>query len=275
METAVAVKIVTSNTPVELYKVGGKKLYVKREDLSAVSPGPSFSKTRGLRKTIIESGAKVIGCLDTYHSWGGWATAYICHVLKKKAIIFYPKFKADKKLRLGQRKAKKFKAELIPLKAGRSSILYHQAKKILASKYKSSYMIPNALKLDATVTETAQEVSITPKKLLKGTVVISISSATVASGVIKGLSMLKVRPRIILHLGYTRSTKQVLNYVRSMSGVEDLKNVEVIDEGYAYRDAVNVSCPFPSNEYYDRKAFKWVCENIKTLDEPVLFWNIG
>jgi hypothetical protein len=36
-----------------------------------------------------------------------------------------------------------------------------------------------------------------------------------------------------------------------------------------------IDCPFPCNRYYDKKAFKWMVDNIDSIIQPVIFWNIG
>lgn len=54
-----------------------------------------------------------------------------------------------------------------------------------------------------------------------------------------------------------------------------LIDLSIIDPGYEYTDSVDFPCPFPTNKFYDLKAWKWLVENLQNLEEPVLFWNIG
>lgn len=52
-------------------------------------------------------------------------------------------------------------------------------------------------------------------------------------------------------------------------------SLDLIDEGYAYADQVEVPVPFPCNPYYDRKAWKWIMDNRGSLVGEIVLWNIG
>src|SRR5207249_4321397 len=97
----------------------------------------------------------LIGVLDTSHSQAGHAVARACQVLGKRCLNFYPKYKADGggplALRPPQRRSSALGAELRPLPAGRSCILYHAARK--ETERLGGVIIPNALKLAETVEE--------------------------------------------------------------------------------------------------------------------------
>ena len=134
--------------------------------------------------------------------------------------------------------------------------------------------MPNARKLMESHTETSTEVS---KKMDFNNVIIPISSGTIAAGVIKGFHELKMTPRFILHMGYSRSHEEVEKYVRSKSGAKDA-DIILIDEGYQYKDKSHAgsSPPFPCNDYYDLKAFRWWLMNRNvSVKGSTLFWNIG
>ncbi len=259
------------NTPIEDYR---KKygLWVKREDLSCPKPGPPFSKTRGVYERVKSREEGIIGVLDTYHSQAGHAVARACEVLGKTCVNFYPEFKYEPGPRLPQLRAEELGAELYPLVAGRSCILFHQAKKITLEL--GGYMMPNALQLTESVRETAKECRGIIEQLAPTLVIIPASSGTIAAGVIKGLGSF---PSYVVHLGYSRSHEEVRKYLDEQSGVLDAK-VELIDEGYGYKDKAKPGevPPWPCNEYYDLKAFRWWMANRdKYKKESVLMWNIG
>lgn len=155
-----------------------------------------------------------------------------------------------------------------PLKPGRSAILYHRAKKLLSEKTDGrSYMLPNGLQLEESIEATKQElIAHTHPRLWSGTWVVSASTGTLAAGVAQGLREIAPDAKLIVHLGFSRSIERLQKKVGPC---------EVIDEGYSYKDKVDVPCPFPSNPYYDLKAWKWLTENVHTLAQPVVFWNIG
>lgn len=261
-------------TPVEHYPDLG--LWVKREDLCCPG-GPDFSKTRGVWAHIAKRPENVIGVLDTRHSQGGWAVARACQLLGKRCIEYYPDFKATRgQMGSVQRKCLDLGAQVWPLQAGRSAVLYHQAKKHLA-EHSSSYMMPNALKLPEMVEETAAEVLRTPLPPV-GDIIVSASSGTIAAGVIKGLIQKGWDGRVTIHMGYSRSVKAMDGYVRDLAG--DWGNqigVLYKDEGYAYADAARPGeePPFPSNAHYDLKAFRWWVNEGRRMYRQALLWNIG
>ena len=259
------------DTPVENYtKEYG--LWVKREDRSCRKPGPQFSKARGVYARIESRPEKLIGVLDTAHSQAGHAVARACQILGKRCINYYPLYKADTELRRPQIDSKALGARLEPLPAGRSCILFHAAKKHVEKR--RGYMMPNALKLEESVEETAIEVGRYGGEEDFEQVLIPISSGTIAAGVIKGFLNHNWEGKFIIHLGYSRSHDQVVKYLKKMSGYEDL-NLKLIDEGFTYKDKAkgDVVPPWPCNVYYDLKAFQWWLENRN--NNNTLFWNIG
>jgi len=154
-------ELIIKGTPWEVYKVDGVDVHVKREDLCCPEPGPSFSKIRGVEAHLKgQQPGTPIGVLDTVHSKAGWGVAYICQALELPCLDFFPVYKREwvdptgvnYELREFQKYAEDLGAELVPLDAGRSSILYHQAKKLLAERTNGrGLMMPNALKLSETV----------------------------------------------------------------------------------------------------------------------------
>lgn len=262
-----------SNTPIERHPAGRQRIYVKREDMCC--DGPAFSKLRGVAAHIHSRPENVIGVLDTFHSRAGWGVSALCPEAGRHAVVFYPVYKDDLTIRGNQLQAKKLGAQIHGITAGRSCILYHHAKARLAAEYPDSYMLPNALKCPETVEETAKEVHYTPGRLMgrEFTWVVSVSSGTIAAGVLRGLVDAGAHCRMVLHLGYSRTESAVRDYVVNGAGGCGNVRVEVVDQGYEYKDACPFPAPFPCNVYYDRKAWRWVVENTNT--DRILFWNIG
>jgi hypothetical protein len=266
-------EMLRQGTPVEDYH----DLYgfwVKREDLACFPPGPPFSKTRGVFSHVASRPERIIGVLDTFHSQAGHAVARACQILGKSCVNFYPVYKSDNwALRAPQIAAQDLGARLVGLPAGRSCILYHAAKKQIAQL--GGYMMPNALKLPESVTETAKECASLPPNLRR--VIIPASSGTIAAGVVKGVGS---GVEYLIHLGYDRSPEQVSRYIREASGVSDAK-LTIVSEGYVYKDIARpgTTPPWPCNPYYDLKAFRWYLNSKYPTDEvppeSVLFWNIG
>jgi hypothetical protein len=265
-----------SSTPLEMHPNLG--MVVKRED-ACCPTGPHFSKTRGVWAHIAKRTEDLIGCLDTAHSQGGWATAQACAMLGKRSVIFYPQFKKPRPLAPSQVRGQEIGSLLVPLPAGRSAVLYHQAKKQLEKR--GGYMMPNALKLDESVDETAREfLGTIDQPGLDGieAVLVSASSGTIAAGVFRGMRMADWRVPLLVHLGYSRSAVEVEKYIQARANLCDHRGqITIYNEMYAYKDKARPGplAPFPCNEYYDLKAFRWYQAIGHTLYKPVLFWNVG
>jgi len=269
-------------TPVEHHPEFGFK--VKREDLACLQPGPQFSKTRGVFAHIekkVAEGFKVFGALDTYHSQAGHAVARACQLLGVACVTYYPEYKHEPGHRPPQAKAVFLGSKLVGLPAGMSAVLYHQAKKKLRDAFgDEAYMMPNALKLDESVEETAKEVA--GECLDADLVIIPISSATIAAGVIAGFRAAERSPQFVLHLGYSRSHEAILAYLAKKLNltIGQLPTIHLVDEKYNYKDKARGEGepPFPCSPYYDLKAFRWWMREGRerfAAFNNVLLWNIG
>ena len=292
-------------------------LWVKHEEDSCPS-GPHFSKTRGvlahIQNRVRSDRPKVFGVLDTYHSQGGWAVARACHELNQQCVLYYPVRRAqinearkatgltqhlttEEELQLAfvlpqQHQAGQLGARLVPLPAGRSSVLFHQARQHLQQVHgDNSYMMPNALKLPEMVRETAREVELTYQHWTQPTspelIIISASSGTIAAGVIDGVVRHTTwNCQFVVHLGYSRTPSQVLQYMSSLApAVSTLYrrgDILIVDEVYAYGDEARIISngdqpPWPCNKYYDLKAALWWKRTGREhfAGRRALLWNIG
>jgi hypothetical protein len=302
------------NTPLEDH-LADLGLLVKREDLSCPPPGPPFSKMRGvishMRKQV-EAGVKLFGALDTSHSQAGHAVAYGARLLGVECVNYFPVYKADfreptsgegvpsewagvtspgkyLKIRDPQLRSNELGAMCLGITAGRSAVLYHTAKRDCEAR--GGYMMPNALKLAETVEETAAEVVRTFEgaqrsefEVLRSSPwLISCSSATIASGVLRGLEQaIEGRRQYILHMGYSRSSDAVCGYVNDRLNREKDRIwphglVDYVDEGYAYADQAKAGPDpsWPCNPYYDLKAFRWWMRTGRAIYGRAVLWNIG
>jgi len=121
----------------------------------------------------------------------------------------------------------RFGAELRPLRATKSAVLWYQARKDLAERNPGAYLFPNGLKLNESIEETRREVLTTPPGLMNGTWVVSVSSGAIAKGVAKALAQVGFGGTLVLHMGYSRSRDGLLRYMGEyLHGYK----VEVVDE---------------------------------------------
>ena len=211
-------------------------------------------------------------------------------------------------LRSPQVRSSELGATVVALKAGRSAVLYHTAKRDCEER--GGYMMPNALKLPETLEETAAEVVRTGEAATRAQFdvlrsspwLISCSSATIASGVLAGLADVfglgtDGCPRVILHMGYSRSREAVYKYIeqrfslarrRSIGLIQDGNMAEsfvnpekvvaeFIDERYEYKDVARPGPEplWPCNAHYDLKAFRWWMSTGREKYGRAVLWNIG
>ena len=271
--------MLTVDTPVEKYG----NIWVKREDLACPPPGPPFSKTRGLEAKLLSlkaDGIKVVAYCDTSVSMGGVAISYFCQQFGMTAIIFYPKYKEGnnrENLEDHIKKWQEFGATIVPLdKPQRQKINWYRARNILLKNWSNSFMLEQGFPYKESVNETAKQVKLLPEKLFDGTIVISVGSGVICSGVVKGLLELDKDTPLY---GITVSPKDLDGMEKKIrirsNDVFGTVNLKLINGGYEYTQTEDMKVPFNCNRYYDSKAWHWLIEHEKELKEPILFWNIG
>lgn len=270
------------NTPIELYNHKLGQYWVKREDLACPTPGPPFSKVRGLMKVLEKekaNGTKTIGYTETSISMAGWGIAWGCHHLGLKCIIFDPQYKETPDLLKKHRKEwKKWNAITIPVKAGRAKVNYYIGKKILKEHYPDSIMFPLGIPFYTTVRETALEVQRSDVNKFAA-VVVNVGSGTITAGVLSGFASKDAE--VIGVMGRTGSIIRTRDKIIKKAGLFDSgllgrkTNFRLVDPGWKYTERCNIPVPFPCHPYYDAKAYMWMIQNLYTLPKPVLFWNIG
>jgi len=111
--------------------------------------------------------------------------------------------------------------------------------------------------------------------------VVSIGSGVTASGLIREFLQYKdwkdlLNNRRKVHtvtMSAIESTKKILN--QNKAG--DLNNINIYKSEYAFDDFMDgvTEYPFDMNEFWERKMWWWLENNIQNLDGKILFWNIG
>ena len=266
-----------SSTPVEQYD----GIYVKREDLSTPSPGPSFSKIRGLipvLERLKKEGYKTIGYTETSVSMAGWGVAWACRELGLKAVIFDPQYKVTPDiLQYHREQWNKFNAIIVPIKAGMAKVNWNISKTLI-KEYEKPYLLSLGLPFKETIDGAESEVKLTRANSMVdfSTIVVNVGSGTVCAGVIKGFCDKK----IIGVMGRTGNVSKKKKKILDKAGFQDgglfgSPDFELIDPGWEYTERSEVDCPFPCHPWYDPNAWEWLTNNIQNLKTPVLFWNIG
>jgi len=268
------------NTPIEEYTVGKKTVYVKRDDMFGQPPAPALAKLRGITKYVEKAeqkGIKILGDLDTRVSKSGWGLACACQNTSITPYVFYPQLKAETQMPFIQTRALNLGAKVIPLKAGRTSVLYAQATRKIQKL--GGTMLPMGLTLKETVDEVAKVINDTPRELLTGTIITTTGTSTIASGIVKGLIQNNIKPKQFYGVSCGMSNyKQAKVMERLLSEYYPVKIprwVQFVLPEFEYYDASDIKVPFPCSPYYDRKGWIWLNRYIKHLKSPILFWNVG
>lgn len=274
--------ILNDNTPIEEYRIEDRIIHVKREDLCTPSPGPTFSKVRGLLKrlqTLKSERIEVVGYTESSVSMAGWGIAWLAPKVGLKTIIYDPQYSVEqdhlKVLNFHRSKWKELDAEIIPIKAGMVKVNYNICKKDLAQRYSNSVMLPLGLPFQETIDETARIASQYDRKFKS--VVVCIGSGTICAGIIKGMPSAHVYGIMSRSGNIFNRRKSILSkaVILDHGLIGSNLDFDCIDPGWEYTQRSYIDCPFPTHPYYDLKAFEWIIKHIDELQEPILFWNIG
>lgn len=185
------------------------------------------------------------------------------------AIVSYPTRRGEGTPEAIQMAAK-LGAQIYPVPGGRIRICYSRARDFVNQR--GGVMLPFGLDCPEAVEGVRGEARRISDALLKGgTVVLSCGSGVTLAGLVTGF---KVLPRKLVGVSAGRSvdniTACVKKYVGALPGCIELHEAEV-----PYSRASSFPCPFPAHPHYDRKAWKFLTENLEHYSEPVLFWNVG
>lgn len=260
------------HTPIETYLLSGRRIAVKRDDLVARPPAPRLAKVRGfhlLLERFFNEGIRLIGAFEAGASSAGHAVAAtVRNFSEMKCIIGYVN-ELNEPRRNSIQSAKRLGAEVLPLRPNVLNVCYGQTKKYVESK--GGRMIPFGFEFDEAVDSVATEArSVALELTSNGTLVVCCGSGVTLAGIYRGL---KGRPRRFIGVSSGRSIPKIRACLKRQ-GVDD-PTIELIEPCLPYRTACENHCPFPSDKYYDRKAWNYLKENIRSCEEPILFWNVG
>lgn len=268
--------LLSAVTPLEAYEVQGRRVWVKREDLATNPPAPALAKLRGVLphlERVKAAGRQIVGVLDTRISKSGWGVAAVARELGGLEVwAFYPALKADAgRIREQEAQAQRLGAKLCPLKGGRCAILYARARRVVEEA--GGYMMPMGLVVRESVVAIAGVAQALPEEVRGGDVVLSVGSGMTVAGIAMGAAK---RMHRIYGISAGMATAKQHKRIQTTTGLALPLNVRLIlPEGVGYFDCEQIATPFPSSPYYDKKAWRWLENNLDSLRDPVLFWNIG
>jgi len=275
------------HTPIERHLVDGIEVWVKREDLCFSPPAPPFSKMRGLFDHLQKKkaeGIRRVAYVETPVSMAGWGIAWACRELGLECVLFDPKEKFPPLLHQRHRKIwKELGAEIVPVPAGRASVNFHRAKKMLRP---GDYLMPLGLPLEESVRASEKELLHTiAHQILPNTIVVCVGSGTICAGLVRGIFSAKSsglqtwNPTLFGVLSRTGSPEAKKRSIVKKAGIPFFPNMQRIlileDPGWNYTELCKIKSPFPCHPYYDKKAWKFLAERVYNFKKPILFWNIG
>lgn len=256
------------NTPIQEYKIKGRTVFVKREDLCTEDPMPKLAKLRGAYELLVKlksQRVKKVGHFDTSISRAGQGIAFIARELGMEFFLCYPK---KKELSDQHRIAQELGAIPIEIKPNVTPVCYAVAKREVESK--GGVMIPFGVSCQESIKAVCREAAHVDNYLFTGTVVLCVGSATIISGIL----LHKPEAKIIGISAGANNKKQYQNIRKLLLPIIP-GNVRLLPNTIPYTTADDFECPFPASPYYDLKAFRWLVEHIDQLEDPILFYNIG
>lgn len=258
------------HTPVETYTVKGIPVDVKRDDLWAELPYPPNAKMRGIRlllEQLASDGMHHIGVFDTRISEASWGAALEAKRLGMLCTAYYAQSKFSPR-----------SLEHVLKAGGTVSWVRHNVTPVCYSVAKNHaeqagiYMLPFGLSTRYAVDAVAKEVVETVPSRHYRSVVVCSGSCTMLAGLITGFSRLGEAPQFYSVSAGASHTTQLKSLKR---WVDFVPPVAWIPAQIDYYEKCTYECPFPANEWYDRKAWRFLCEHINEIEQSTLFWNVG
>jgi cysteine synthase len=273
--------MVLVQTPIEEYIVNGRLVHVKRDDL--VGDGvnfPRWAKIEGIRR-ILESDSidknKPLVHLSVYGSWTGWVLSRLCKEYGIEFISAYPDSKTYPPEILEIIKSNG--AKLHPMKPNMMKLLENKLRG--EAKKNGWQMLPYAFNHPEYVNYMQLRMREVLEKEDYDHLVVSMGSAVTASGLIREFlqydswkDILKNKRQVhTVTMSSIESTKDILNHNKA----GDINNIHIHKSPYSFDDMMDdvMEWPFDLNEFWERKMWFWLTENISTLEGKILFWNIG
>lgn len=269
-------KGLTEDTPLELYHIKGREVWVKRDDLMgdgmALPPWGKLAALFELVKKFVDK-SKPLVHLSVDGSWTAWALSAICEELGIEFYAAHPDSKKISQEYLGMIKEMYPKTNLYPIRPNMMQIMYNSLKK--DAREKGWQMLPYAFDHDFYKDYLADRIQ--PYSHFDNLVVSSGSGVTL-SGLAKGYYREELKeffPQVKRKIWTTCvSSVSSINKTLKKSGIPIPLNIRKSE--YLFENRLDgYEAPFPCNQFWDIKQWKWLEENIDQIEGTILFWNIG
>lgn len=264
-------------TPLEEYKIKGRSVWVKRDDLmgdgDSLPPWGKIGALYELVKKYVDP-SKPLTHLSVDGSWTGWTLAAICEDLGIEFHVSYPDSKKISREYLGMIKEMYPNVHMNPIRPNMMQIMYNALKRDAGEN--GWQMLPYAF--DHEFYRTYLENRIQPYKHFKNLVVSSGSGVTL-SGLMRGYYDEELKEFFIQtdKKVWTTcvSTRGSIKKMLSKSGVGTVP-IDIRKSEYDFDDRLeDYKAPFPCNQFWDIKQWHWLENNIDKIEGDILFWNVG
>ena len=274
-----ALKGFNEDTPLEVYNLHGREVHVKRDDLMGddihLPPWGKIGAVYRLVEKYVDT-SKPLTHLSVDGSWTAWVLAAICEDL---GIEFYASYPDSKKISheyLHHVKQLYPSVHLNPIKPNMMQIMYNALKR--DAKEKGWQMLPYAFDHEFYRQYLIDRVS--PISNFDNLVVSSGSGVTL-TGLVRGFYANEMESFFVPDIKKKVWTTCVSseNSIRKMlakSGIPPHFPIDVRKSEHDFNDRIEgYEAPFPCNQFWDIKQWKWLDENIEKLEGSILFWNLG
>jgi hypothetical protein len=269
-------KGLNEETPLELYHIKGREVWVKRDDLMGdgmiLPPWGKVAALYELVKKYIDK-SKPLTHLSVDGSWTGWALAAICEELDIEFYVSHPDSKKISQEYLGMIKEMYPKVHLNPIRPNMMQIMYNSLRG--QARENGWQMLPYAFDHDFYKDYLAERIQ--PYAHFDNLVVSSGSGVTL-SGLARGYYREELKeffPQVKKKIWTTCvSSVSSINKTLKKSGIPIPLNIRKSE--YLFENRLDgYEAPFPCNQFWDIKQWKWLEENIDEIEGTILFWNIG
>jgi hypothetical protein len=269
-------KGLNEDTPLELYHIKGREIWVKRDDLmgdgTILPPWGKVAALYELVKKYIDK-SKPLTHLSVDGSWTGWALAAICEELDIEFYVSHPDSKKISQEYLGMIKEMYPKVHLNPIRPNMMQIMYNSLRG--QARENGWQMLPYAFDHDFYKDYLAERIQ--PYTHFDNLVVSSGSGVTL-SGLARGYYREELKeffPDVKRKIWTTCvSSESSIKKTLKKSGIPIQLNIRKSE--YLFENRLDgYEAPFPCNQFWDIKQWKWLEENIDQIEGTILFWNIG
>ena len=260
-------------TPVEQYKIKNKTVHVKRDDLMGDGvQHPPWGKLTALRKVLTHiNPQKPLIHLSVFGSWSGWALSEVSKELDYEFIMAYPESKKFPKHILDKSE------NVLPIKPNMMNIMYNKVGQI--AREKDYIRLPYAFDHLEYIKTQKQRLYEVKQELEFDHLVVSSGSGVTCLG----MAMEHEPWPQLFDTGNTRtfhtvcvSSEGTIKKKFKKYGIEPTEQVEIVKSEFEFDDMMDwYETPFPCNEFWVKKSWYWLEQNIDKFKGEILFWNLG